>query len=101
MTKKRILATAIVLAILCALVYLQVRHWRSFDWAKFRHASHVHPLQIASAVGLTGIDILYVARQVIPPVYLADAGAEILLLAAWAWVCALLDASGPGVLALG
>src|SRR5229473_679557 len=39
MTKKRILATAIVVAVLCALFYFQVRHWRSFDWAKFRHAN--------------------------------------------------------------
>jgi uncharacterized protein (TIRG00374 family) len=60
MTKKRILATAIVVAVLCALFYFQVRHWRSFDWAKFRHASHVHPLQIASAVGL--IYITYILR---------------------------------------
>jgi len=71
MTKKRILATAIVLAILCALVYLQVRHWRSFDWAKFRHASHVHPLQIASAVGL--IYITYVLRALRWKVFLEPA----------------------------
>jgi glycosyltransferase 2 family protein len=52
MTKKSILTTAIVLAILAVLVYLQVQHWRSFDWARFRAASHVHPLQIALAIAL-------------------------------------------------
>ncbi len=52
MTKKRILTTSVVVALLAALVYLQVEHWRSFDWARFRAASHVHPLQIAIAVGL-------------------------------------------------
>src|SRR5438552_5915062 len=52
MTKKRILTTAILLGILCTLVYLQVQHWRSFDWAKFRHASHVDPWHILSAIAL-------------------------------------------------
>jgi len=60
MTNKRILTTSIVVAILGALVYFQVQHWRSFDWAKFRHASHVHPLQIACAIGL--IYITYILR---------------------------------------
>jgi uncharacterized protein (TIRG00374 family) len=71
MTKKRILTTGIVLAILCALFYLQVRHWRSFDWAKFRHASHVHPLQITSAVGL--IYITYILRALRWKVFLEPA----------------------------
>jgi glycosyltransferase 2 family protein len=71
MTKKRILGTTIVLAILSALFYFQVRHWRSFDWAKFRHASHVHPLQIASAVGL--IYITYVLRALRWKVFLEPA----------------------------
>lgn len=52
MTKKRILTTAIVLAILGVLIYFQVQHWRSFDWGKFAQASHVNPLQIAIAVAL-------------------------------------------------
>jgi uncharacterized protein (TIRG00374 family) len=71
MTKKRILTTAIVLAVLSALFYFQVRHWRSFDWARFRHASHVHPLQIASAVGL--IYITYVLRALRWKVFLEPA----------------------------
>lgn len=60
MNKKRILTTAIVLAILCVLVYFQVQHWRSFDWGRFRAASHVNLLYIASAIGL--IYITYVLR---------------------------------------
>src|SRR5437870_13509515 len=40
-------------------------------------------LAIASAVGLTGIDVLYVARQVIPPIYLADAVLEVILITLW------------------
>jgi glycosyltransferase 2 family protein len=71
MTKKRILVTAILLAILSALFYFQVRHWRSFDWGKFRHASHVQPLQIASAVGL--IYITYVLRALRWKVFLEPA----------------------------
>lgn len=52
MTKKRILTTSIVVVVLGVLVYFQVEHWRSFDWARFRAASHVHPLQIVIAVVL-------------------------------------------------
>jgi len=40
-------------------------------------------LAIASAVGLTAIDVVYVAREVIPPIYLVDAAAEVILIAAW------------------
>ena len=40
-------------------------------------------LAIAASFGLTCIDIIYVWREVIAPVYLVDAGIEILLIAAW------------------
>ncbi len=62
MTKKRILTTSAVVAILGVLVYFQVEHWRSFDWARFRSASHVHPLQIVIAVAL--IYLTYILRAV-------------------------------------
>src|SRR5579872_2092047 len=62
MTKKRILTTSVVVVVLGALVYLQVEHWRSFDWARFRAASHVNLLQIAIAVLL--IYATYVLRAV-------------------------------------
>jgi uncharacterized protein (TIRG00374 family) len=62
MTKKRILTTSAVVAILGVLVYFQVEHWRSFDWGRFRSASHVHPLQIAMAIGL--VYLTYILRAV-------------------------------------
>src|SRR5436305_13106038 len=62
MTKKRVLTTAIIVAILGVLVYFQVQHWRSFDWTRFRAASHVKPLHLLSAVGL--IYITYILRAV-------------------------------------
>ena len=43
-------------------------------------------LAMAGNVGLAGIDIVYVARRVILPIYLLDAVIEVLLFAAWTWV---------------
>jgi uncharacterized protein (TIRG00374 family) len=60
MSKKRILTTAIVLAVLGVLIYFQVQHWRSFDWAKLRAASQVNILAILSAIGL--IYLHYILR---------------------------------------
>lgn len=60
MNKKQILTTAVVVAILGLLVYFQVQHWRSFDWARFRTASHVSPLHIAVSILL--IYVTYVLR---------------------------------------
>jgi hypothetical protein len=40
-------------------------------------------IAVASAAGLAGVDALYVARRRIAPVYLADALAEIALVAGW------------------
>jgi glycosyltransferase 2 family protein len=52
MTKKRILTTAIVVAILGALIYFQVQHWRSFEWSRFWSASRVEPLHLIAAMAL-------------------------------------------------
>jgi CHASE2 domain-containing sensor protein len=41
-------------------------------------------LAIASAAGLAAIDVIYVARQVLSPIYLADATAELVIVALWA-----------------
>jgi len=60
MSTKRILTTAAVIAVLGVLIYFQVQHWRSFDWARFRNASRVHPLHVAAAIAL--IYITYVLR---------------------------------------
>lgn len=43
-------------------------------------------LAVASAAGLTAIDVYYVAQKRISPVYLLDAAAEVALIAAWAAV---------------
>ena len=40
MSKKRFLITALVLVVLAALVYLQVRTWKRFDWHRFWVATH-------------------------------------------------------------
>ena len=73
-----VLITAIALT-------LPVAAWRR------KYPPEVAVLAVASAVGLTVIDVVYVARQVILPIYLLDAFAEILLLAGWA--CAVIGRS--------
>src|ERR1700757_2908759 len=40
MDKKRILASLVVFCILAILVYLQYRHWRTFDWGTFWSQTH-------------------------------------------------------------
>ena len=47
-------------------------------------APEIFLLAVASAAGLTGIDIYYVARRTIDRIYLADAAAEIVLVVLWA-----------------
>ena len=46
-------------------------------------------LAAGSAAGLMAVDVVYVARRVISKIYLADAVAEALIVAAWAVVWAL------------
>jgi len=48
-----------------------------------RHPVEAAVLALGSAIGLTAIDVVYVARQVILPIYLVDAVAECILIAAW------------------
>jgi len=45
-------------------------------------------LAIGSALGLTEIEIIYVWRGAIPPIYLLDAALEVLLLFGWCLVAA-------------
>ncbi len=40
-------------------------------------------LAVASAAGLTAVDVIYVARHVILPIYLLDAAAEVILIGLW------------------
>ncbi len=57
MDKKRILASVIVFLILAVLVYLQYRHWRSFDWGTFLRQTH----RINKMHVLHGIALVYAA----------------------------------------
>jgi uncharacterized protein (TIRG00374 family) len=60
MNHRRLLIPGGIFVILAGLVYLQVQHWRSFDWKTFLAASHVHPQHIVSAIVL--IYLTYVLR---------------------------------------
>ena len=51
-----------------------------------RPTPEVALLAAGNAAGLTAIDIVYVARRRISPIYLLDALAELALIAAWAFV---------------
>jgi len=63
MDKKRILASAVVFLILAVLVYLQYRHWRTFDWATFWSQTHrIKKIHILHGVAL--IYLAYVVRAV-------------------------------------
>jgi len=66
-----VLITAIALTLLVAA-------WRR------QRAGEVALLAVASAAALTAIDVIYVVRWTIRPVYLLDAAAEVVLLAGWA-----------------
>jgi hypothetical protein len=58
-------------------ITLLVAAWRR------QHSIEVAVLAVVSAIALTGIDVVYVARQVIAPIYLVDAVAEVVLIAGW------------------
>jgi hypothetical protein len=63
--------------ITAAAIPMLVAAWRRTD------AIEVAILAIGSSVGLTAIDVIYVLRGPIGPVYLVDAAAEVVLIAAW------------------
>lgn len=56
MNKKKLLISALVLVVLAALVYLQVRTWQKFDWVKFWRVTK----GINLAYLLSGIVLIYV-----------------------------------------
>jgi hypothetical protein len=63
MNKKRILAFGIVLIALCLLIYLQIRAWKTFDWAMFwSRTEHVNWLYLFYGLLLTYL--AYVLRAV-------------------------------------
>ena len=54
MKKKHTVATAIVVAVLCLLIYLQVHTWKKFDWATFwNNTRHVNWTFALLAVAIT------------------------------------------------
>jgi hypothetical protein len=56
--------------------------------AAWRHAIslEIMLLAVSSAAGLMAVDIVYVVKGVIAKIYLADAVAEAILIAAWVWL---------------
>jgi len=57
MSKKRFLITALVLAVLAALVYLQVRTWKRFDWHRFWMATqNTHKFYLVAGIALVYVD---------------------------------------------
>jgi hypothetical protein len=48
-----------------------------------RASPEITVLAIGAAIGLAAIDVIYVARQVIGPIYLVDAAIEAVFLAGW------------------
>ena len=53
MDKKRILASVVVFLILALLVYLQYRHWRTFDWGTFWSQIHrIKKIHVLHAIAL-------------------------------------------------
>jgi hypothetical protein len=51
-----------------------------------RPSAEVALLAVGCAAGLAAIDVVYVSRGVILPIYLADAALEAVFILAWLWV---------------
>jgi uncharacterized protein (TIRG00374 family) len=61
MDKKRIVASVVVFLILAVLVYLQYRHWQTFDWGTFWAETH-HIKKVHVLHAIAWIYIAYVLR---------------------------------------
>lgn len=66
--------------------------------ARRREEPEIQLLAVGSALGLAGIDVVYVARRRISRIYLLDAVVEVLLVGAWARAgrCPRGDGAGGG-----
>jgi uncharacterized protein (TIRG00374 family) len=52
MDKKRILASTVVFLILAILIYLQYRHWQTFDWGTFWAQTHrINKIKVLRGIG--------------------------------------------------
>ncbi len=57
MKRKQFIITAVVLAILAGLVYLQIRTWRKFDWSRFLAATqHTNKAYLIGGIALVYAD---------------------------------------------
>jgi glycosyltransferase 2 family protein len=76
MSKHRILVYGLLLAALAVLVYLQFRHWRTFDWGRFiqntRDVSWLHV-----ALGILFIYIAYPLRALRWRIFLRPSGQNV------------------------
>jgi hypothetical protein len=72
------LVYTVALLIIAVALALLVAAWQREGTAS------IATLAISAAIGLTTIDIVYVSRGVILPIYLLDAVAELALLSTWA-----------------
>jgi hypothetical protein len=78
-----------VLVLAISLVFL-LNAWRK------RVSVDAAVLAIGSGLGLAAIDVIYVARKVILPVYLADAAAQAVLIILWTvWLARSGDFQSP------
>jgi hypothetical protein len=71
-------------------VTLLVAAWR-------RPSAESVTLAVGSIIALTAVDVVYVTRHVIPPIYLADALAEVVLLGGWLTAAVHASRSGTGI----
>src|SRR4030088_3819350 len=69
MDKKRIVVSAVVFLILAILVYLQYRHWQSFDWGTFWAQIHrIKKIHVLHALAL--VYAAYVLRALLWKIFL-------------------------------
>jgi len=73
------LVMTVAVLIVAIAVPLLLAAWRR------REPVEIAVLAMASAVALTSIDVVYVVRGTIAPVYLLDAAVELVLIAGWAF----------------
>lgn len=79
MDKKRILASAVVFLILSTLVYLQYRHWQSFDWGTFWSQIHrIKKVHVLHAIAL--VYSAYVLRALRWKIFLKPVRPEVSVL---------------------
>jgi hypothetical protein len=71
------LVMTVAVLILTIAMTLLLAAWRN------SRIQEVAVLALTSAVGLTAIDVIYVSRGVIAPIYLVDAAAEVVLIVGW------------------